>query len=35
MHPYGKLEAEKAGIETQKTAARTKLEDHSKKVVKP
>ena len=32
---YGKLEGEKAAIETQKTAARTKLEDHSKKVVKP
>ncbi len=32
---YGKLEAEKSAIETQKTAARTKLEDHSKKVVKP
>jgi wobble nucleotide-excising tRNase len=32
---YGKLEAEKAAIETQKTAARTKLEDHSKMVVKP
>lgn len=32
---YGKLEAEKATIETQKTAARTKLESHSKKVVKP
>jgi wobble nucleotide-excising tRNase len=32
---YGKLEADKATIETQKTAARTKLEDHSKKVVKP
>ena len=32
---YGKLEAEKAEIETQKTAARTKLEQHSNKVVKP
>ena len=32
---YGKLEAEKAAIEAQKTAARTKLEDHSKNVVKP
>jgi wobble nucleotide-excising tRNase len=32
---FGKLEAEKAIIETQKTAARTKLENHSKNVVKP
>ena len=32
---YGKLEEEKAEIETQKTAARTKLENHSEKVVKP
>ena len=32
---YGKLEAEKTALETQKTAARAKLEDHSKKVVKP
>jgi wobble nucleotide-excising tRNase len=32
---YGKLEADKSTIETQKTAARAKLEDHSRKVVKP
>ena len=32
---YGKFESEKAAIETRKTAARAKLEDHSKKVVKP
>lgn len=32
---YGKLEGEKADLETQKTAARSKLEQHSNKVVKP
>jgi wobble nucleotide-excising tRNase len=32
---YGKLEAEKAALELQKAAARTKLQDHSDKVVKP
>ncbi len=32
---YGKLEAEKTTIETQKTAARARLENHSKRVVKP
>ena len=32
---YGKLEGEKADIETRKTAARAELEAHSKKVVKP
>jgi wobble nucleotide-excising tRNase len=32
---YGKLEAEKTEIETRKTAARAKLEEHSLKVVEP
>jgi wobble nucleotide-excising tRNase len=32
---YDKLEGEKADLETQKTAARSKLEQHSNKVVKP
>lgn len=32
---YGKLEGEKAALETQRTAARSKLEQHSKTVVKP
>ena len=32
---YGKLEGEKAAIETRKMTARLKLEGHSKRVVKP
>ncbi len=32
---YGRLEAEKADAETKKATSRAKLEEHSKKVVKP
>ena len=32
---HGQLEAEKAALEASKTAVREKLENHTKKVVKP